>query len=172
MLIEIENLTQREKPFAHTYEASELPLEDESVRLLEDVEAHGRVARKGERVRLSGEIRTKLEKLCDRCLRQVVLPVEATFDAIFVSPDVETARESPVLEADDLDVSVLEGSAIDIDEVVREQILLAADLRTLCQEGCKGLCPDCGVNLNDEQCGCETVKVDPRWAALGGWRNE
>jgi uncharacterized protein len=172
MQIEIESLGREGRPFAHTYLAGELSLEDESLRLLEDVEVRGRARRKGKRVRLSGEIKTKLEKPCDRCLHSVILPVELAFEATFVSPDEELARESPVLEAEDLDASILEGSAIDMDEVVREQILLAADERTLCREKCRGLCPQCGVNLNDERCACESSEVDPRWDALGELRNK
>lgn len=165
MLIEVETLTAAGKHFTAHYEPTELPLEDESVRLLEAVEAKGKASRRGERVRLEGEVRTRIEKACDRCLRPVGENVAATFEIQFVPP-AEAASATPVLEAEDLDVEPLSGDTIDFDEIVREQILLAVDMRSLCRTDCKGLCPNCGADLNEGDCGCQKIDVDPRWAAL------
>ncbi len=172
MLIEVENLTRAGKPFAHTYSPAEIALDDEELRLLEDVEVRGRATRKGESVRIEGEIRTGIEKSCDRCLRPIAVPIETAFEVGFVPPETETARESPALEAEDLDVAPLEGATIDIDEVVREQILLTVGLRSVCRDDCRGLCPACGANLNEGECGCATVEVDPRWVALEALREK
>lgn len=166
MLIEVESLTQGGKPFAHTYDSGRFSLEDDDVRLLEDIEVKGRARRKGETVKVSGEIRTKIEKLCDRCLAPVEQAVDANFDVTYVPPEEDFARETPTLEAEDLEVSVLENGAVDVDELVREQVLLAVDSRSLCREDCRGLCPTCGANLNAGDCACDTTEIDPRWAAL------
>jgi uncharacterized protein len=63
-------------------------------------------------------------------------------------------------------VSVFDGSAIDVDEIVKEQILLAVPTRMLCREDCKGICPECGADRNTGECNCVTNDIDPRWAAL------
>ena len=63
-------------------------------------------------------------------------------------------------------LSVLEGDAIDVDEVTKEQILLAVPTRSLCNDDCKGFCPTCGADKNAGECGCEAKEIDPRWAAL------
>jgi uncharacterized protein len=55
---------------------------------------------------------------------------------------------------------------IDLDPVVREQLLLALPGYPVCREDCKGLCTVCGVNLNERDCGCDRHVPDPRWAAL------
>ena len=65
-----------------------------------------------------------------------------------------------------MDFSTYDGDRIDLDEIVREQILLALPTRQLCAEDCKGLCPSCGANLNEKACGCEQQQTDPRWSAL------
>ena len=65
-----------------------------------------------------------------------------------------------------LSVSVFDGEVIDVDEIVKEQILLAVPTRMLCQPDCKGICPVCGIDKNTGECECETNEVDPRWAAL------
>ena len=58
------------------------------------------------------------------------------------------------------------GKVIDLDPIVREQVLLALPAYPVCNEGCKGLCPVCGANLNERECGCDRHVPDPRWAGL------
>jgi len=172
MIIETENLTRNGKPFNHSYPSSEFPLDDEEegLRLLEAVKVSGRVARERERVRVTGELQTKVAKLCDRCLTALELLVAVSFDELFVPLEADETRASPVLEAEDLVTSVLDGTTIDMDEVVREQILLATQSRMLCRDDCRGLCANCSANLNEQQCSCVAVEIDPRWAALGALR--
>ena len=66
----------------------------------------------------------------------------------------------------EMSVSVFDGKAIDVDEIVKEQILLAVPTRMLCREDCKGICPECGIDKNTGECQCVTDDIDPRWAAL------
>lgn len=172
MSIEIDSLTKAGKSFAHTYSPAEMALDDEQLRLLEEVKLSGTAARNGERVRIDGTLHTKVEKKCDRCLRPTVAPLETTFTVRFVPQAEELSRESPVLEAEDLDVSILDGDKIDLDEVAREQILLEVGLRSLCREDCRGLCSTCGADLNEGECGCTNTAVDPRWAALAALREK
>jgi uncharacterized protein len=65
----------------------------------------------------------------------------------------------------DLDFAVYENEQIDIDEMVLEQLELELPSRVLCSEDCRGLCPQCGADLNVEQCDCK-APIDPRWQAL------
>ena len=64
------------------------------------------------------------------------------------------------------EVFEIEGDGIDVNEVLETVFILDADTKSLCREDCKGLCPDCGKDLNDGPCGC-TKPVDPRLAVLG-----
>jgi uncharacterized protein len=66
---------------------------------------------------------------------------------------------------------VFDGKAIDVDEIVKEQILLEVPARTLCREDCKGICPECGIDRNTGECDCTPKEIDPRWAALKSFRN-
>jgi uncharacterized protein len=167
MRIEVENLTAAASPFEHTYRAEEVELEDEGARLLTDATVRGGASRKGEEVRLRGEITTEVELLCDRCLAPARTPLAVEFDTSFIPREVEAAKaENVELAPDDLILSAYDGEAIDLDELVREQILLALPLRHLCKEDCKGLCPKCGTDLNAGHCSCEQGETDPRWSAL------
>lgn len=165
MRIEVETLTAEGKPFEQTYAPAELPLEDEHVSLAADVRAWGRASRKDDEVRVRGSLQTSVELRCDRCLGPVPAPVSVDFAANFVRA-ADPAAEAKELHDEDLEVSVYDGDSIDLDELVREQILLALPARQLCKADCAGLCPACGKNLNTESCDCARHETDPRWAAL------
>jgi uncharacterized protein len=64
------------------------------------------------------------------------------------------------------EIGYYQGDGILLEDVLREQVLLALPLKVTCREDCKGLCVHCGKNLNEEQCSCSTVVEDPRWMAL------
>jgi uncharacterized protein len=167
MRIELDKLDETGGQFAHAYEPEELVLDDEHVLLTAAPQVSGRAARNGHQVRLRGTITARAEVDCDRCLKQVDLPVETNFDVTYVPADDYTAEtEAAELQEEDLSVSVFDGEAIDVDELVREQVLLALPTRALCREDCHGLCPVCGADRNKETCACEAKEVDPRWSAL------
>jgi uncharacterized protein len=173
MRIEVENLTEKAEPFSHAYAPEEVELEDEGARLVSPAEVGGSATRKGEEVRLRGSIKTEVELLCDRCLAPSRAPLEVEFDARFIPQAAAAgAGENVELLDEDLGVAAYEGDAVDMDELVREQILLALPLRSLCREDCKGLCAKCGADLNSGDCSCEQAETDPRWAALAGWKKE
>lgn len=166
MRIELDKLEGSSAKFEHTYDAEELVLDDEHVRLIEPPQVTGRIDRSGHEVRVKGTIMTRAEVDCDRCLKQVFLPVEAPFDVTYVPAEDYIEAEVAELQAEDMAVSVYEDNAIDVDDLVREQVLLALPTRALCVEDCKGLCPVCGANRNDSHCECESQDTDPRWSGL------
>jgi uncharacterized protein len=72
------------------------------------------------------------------------------------------------MQEEDVDTSYYRDDQIDLNELLREQFYLALPMKPLCAEGCKGLCPQCGTNLNAGSCTCTVVWEDPRLAALKG----
>ena len=171
MRIEVDRLSERSEAFSHTYRPEELSLGEEHARLAGAATVEGSASRKGERVRLRGELRAEVELHCDRCARAITTPVAVEFDVEYVPQAAATDdQELAELQADDLTSSVYEGDALDIDELAREQLLLALPMRLLCREDCKGLCPQCGVDLNQQTCSCEHQEIDPRWSALAAMK--
>src|SRR5215212_3510754 len=165
MRIELDRLQETGDQFAHRYEPEELVLDEEHARLTGPPEVTGRVSRSGHEVRLRGMITARAEVDCDRCLKAVETPVEREFDVTYVPEEDYRASEAAELREEDLSLSVFDGETIDVNALVREQLLLALPTRALCTEECKGLCPVCGADRNaDAACGCETKEVDPRWA--------
>lgn len=119
---------------------------------------------------VDGTIEARVTLECDRCLRPVERELGFRFSDVFVPPDSYTEEKETELKAADLDVAILDGDRLDLAEVVREQILLNLPEQVFCSEGCRGLCPRCGADLNDGACGCQVEETDPRWAALKGLR--
>ena len=166
MRIELDKLEQKGNRFAHVYEPEEIVLDEEYARLTSRAEVSGRVSRSGREVRLRGRINAGAEVDCGRCLKTVAIPVETEFDVTYVPVEDYKSSEVAELQEEDLRLSVFDGETIDLDELVREQVLLALPARALCGEECKGLCPTCGADRNSNPCACESREVDPRWAGL------
>jgi len=166
MRIELVNLEHGRADFAHVYQPDELGLFDERISLVEPATVNGTVRMAGPEVFVNGHVKTRAAVECDRCLKQVEIPVDADFELEYVTGPIYESSEAAELTEDELSVAVFDGEAIDVDEIVKEQVLLAVPTRTLCQPDCKGICPDCGIDKNTGDCACETKEVDPRWAAL------
>ena len=98
------------------------------------------------------------------------VPVDAQFKLQYLTRLEYDSIQAVELEEEDLTFSVFDGEVIDIDELVREQVILAIPVRVLCREDCRGLCPTCGADRNFKECGCESAETDPRWAALKNLR--
>jgi len=166
MRIELENLEGGKGVFAHVYRPDELDPVDERIRLTEPAAVKGQIRLSGHDVVVNGHIDTRAQVDCDRCLQPVELPVSADFKLEYITgSDYESSRVAELTEAE-MSVAVFDGEAIDVDEIVKEQILLAVPTRMLCREDCKGICPECGMDKNTGECQCVTDDVDPRWAAL------
>jgi uncharacterized protein len=128
-------------------------------------EQHGR-HESIEDIRLAGDLATRVELACARCLEPVARDVARKFDLLYRPQGSDAGREELSVTAVEAEVGYYQGEGLLLEDVLREQILLALPLRAICKEECKGLCPHCGKNLNIEQCSCAEPVDDPRWAAL------
>ena len=170
MLIELSKLVDDRAKIEHVYAQSELDLADDRVQLVDDVVVRVTVRRNRAAITADGAIQTTVQVECDRCLKPVKLPVKANFSLEYLSKTDYEASNVAELTDEEMEVSVFEGDAIDLDEIVREQILLFVPVRLLCVESCKGICSTCGADLNSAECGCLTKEVDPRWAVLKNFK--
>ncbi len=166
MRIELENLEGGKGDFAHVYQPEDLNPVDERIRITEPATVTGKVRLAGNEVFVNGHVETQAEVECDRCLQPVAQPVSADFELEYISDtDYESSSVVELTEAE-MAVSVFDGHGIDVDEVVKEQIVLAVPTRMLCRDDCKGICPECGNDRNQGECSCKEKEIDPRWAAL------
>ncbi|MBQ7501072.1 MAG: DUF177 domain-containing protein [Clostridia bacterium] len=105
------------------------------------------------------------ETVCARCLAKIC-------GVLSVDYEKNVAKENVLQNEDNDDYVILEEGMLDFDETLIEQILLEFPSKLLCSEECKGLCPKCGKDLNEGDCGCPKREIDPRLAILARHRDE
>jgi uncharacterized protein len=117
-------------------------------------------------IRLRGRLSAKLELQCARCLEPVPQDVNREFELLYRPLGVDAGRDELSVTDAEAEIGYYQGNGILLEDVLREQVLLALPLKVTCSEDCRGLCLHCGKNLNQEQCSCAVPMEDPRWAAL------
>jgi uncharacterized protein len=123
-------------------------------------------------IRLNGNVATSIELPCARCLEPVLQDVDRSFDLLYRPLGSDAGKEEMSVTAVDAEIGYYQGNGLELEDALREQVILALPLRVLCREDCKGLCPQCGTNLNTEQCSCAEPAQDPRWEALKELRDK
>ena len=118
---------------------------------------------------LKGQVEARLNLKCGRCLKEFVFPLKTVFSLIFIRVEDEVGedmQEEREMAAEEAGMIPFAGEELDLCEAVQEQVIMALPVRPLCREDCRGLCPVCGADLNEESCTCAEKTVDPRWKAL------
>ncbi len=124
----------------------------------EPVKVVGSVVNNGETLSLEVSVTAKIGAHCARCAKPVSVIECFDIDESLVKGDEQEQSW------DDSGAIVFEGHTFDLSEIVLDEFFMNAAGKYLCREDCKGLCPQCGADLNEGDCGCKTV--DPRWEAL------
>ena len=110
---------------------------------------------------VQGNVKLSFVLACDRCLRDVDYTFDLSFDSVVVSPNYTGGDV-----ADEDASNLMEGYHLNVDELIRNELLLNWPMKILCREDCRGICRMCGKNLNDGDCGCDDFVPDPRMAAI------
>src|SRR5260370_33235028 len=123
-------------------------------------------------IRIDGQLETKIELQCARCLEPVVEDVQRPFD-LFYSPMPKIAKpEEERLKDLDADIGFYAGDGLFLTDVLVEQVLLAVPMKAICRSDCRGVCAAGGANLNHEEGRCETHAPDPRVAPPAGVKQD
>lgn len=166
--VKLEDIKQEGVNLALDIEPSELELEE-----LEDVKVSGNLAgeasvrRSGKKIVVNLRLEFTLVMPCSRCLKDTERRFSESekFTLITTPPSLPPEQH---LEEEDLTTVFFSGEEIDLAPLFREMVILAIPMKVLCKPDCKGLCPVCGADRNEETCGHgeETEPGDPRWAGL------
>jgi uncharacterized protein len=124
-----------------------------------------------EDIRIRAHYSGEFELPCARCIEPVAESLSGDFDLLYRPAGLPVDVEEHSITTSETEIGYYQGDGLDLEDVLREQVLLTLPARVLCQPDCKGLCPHCGQNLNTTSCTCENVVVDPRWNALADLRN-
>lgn len=169
MIVDLSELRLKQRPLYvdSDFQESQLLVKSKIARLTEPVHSNLKVSLESERVKVEGRLAAVLSLTCCRCASEFGKSVDKSFVLTYV-PDLDSGREGEEFELEytDLDVGFYWGDQLDLAVVLSEQILLEIPMKPICQEECKGLCDQCGVDLNVSACDCTRELADPRLAAL------
>jgi len=166
MQLRVQDLLSRQQPLdlQGNLDLADLFRDSRDVKPLEPLHYRLTAQASGRTIVVSGELSSRIRFLCSRCLapidEQFVLPFEEQFRVMKPSdppPDEEDEFE-PVTE-----------DRIDLDPYLEEELVVQLPLAPLCSDDCKGLCPTCGTNRNEQACACSEDRIDPRLEALQNW---
>ncbi len=139
------------------------------------VEGNAKVTTLRDAVLVQGDVTADVGLECSRCLEMFDLPVEATLEEQF-EPVIDVYTGAPVRreehEHSDTAFQIDANHMMDLTEPVRQALLVALPMKPLCREDCAGICPQCGANRNETQCGHTEETVDDRWSGLRSLRLE
>lgn len=117
-------------------------------------------------IRIVGKLTVAVNAPCDRCLETAAVQVDRQFDLIYMPAEEVSGGGEREVEADAAEVGFYEGNGLQMNDVLREVVLLAMPMQLICQVSCKGICPQCGQNRNQVDCGCRPATADDRWSKL------
>lgn len=164
------DLTRYRQPLDHlerTFQPQDVGDEIDVYRIVAPVHLAFEIQKDKNRFRLIGTVTTELELSCGRCLEPYRLPVNAAFDVRYLPASSASTEPEHEVANDDLETSYYRDDRIDLNELIREQFYLVLPMKPLCRDECRGLCPQCGTNLDAGTCDCRSGwERDPRLAVL------
>jgi uncharacterized protein len=170
MFLSLQEMELRKVEFDQTFPPGEIHFLDQKLRQVGSLQAAGSaelLPHSNGDVRIQGHLAVKMEAECERCLEAIAsYPLDVNFD-LFYAPVKASPEEGEVaLDSGATEMDFYQGDGLELEDVLREQILLALPMQKICTEECRGICPACGQNRNLVACGCQQKAPDDRWAAL------
>ena len=140
---------------------SEIDFEFES-----PLQSEAKIRKAGQSVLIKGEVQAVLQLRCARCLKEFPYPLASSFDLTLHPLKGTGFIKDTELSENELESNFFEGGEIHLSEIACEQIFLEIPIQPLCQEACKGICPNCGKDLNLSACNCMEKDVETGFNAL------
>ncbi len=163
MKVDLRSITPDGSDLSFSEISDDLELVAEGFNFPEPVEVTLSAAKSGDEIVFQGRISTMVEMECARCLDIFEMDINSRIQFVVQLLDINQPQAA---EDDDFIILPRTTAEYDISQRIRESILLELPLKPLCSEDCRGLCPMCGVNLNETECECTPDKNDERWDPL------
>ncbi len=146
--------------------------DDEELQCVSPVRGSVEVSNTGTLLLVRGNVRTDVRLSCGRCLTDIVMPVEGEIDEQFRLVHIGDSIVAVPEEEQDSGTGLVNNNVLDLDELVRQNLLVGIPIQPLCTPDCQGLCPTCGQNLNAGQCACPAETIESPFQALAGLLEE
>jgi uncharacterized protein len=172
MFLDVKELAVRKIPIRRTYAPGTLDFHSGEFRQVDPLEVRATAELLDGQVHIFGTLHARLELVCARCLEPVVEEISRDFDLLYRPMNTLAREEQVQLRLDDTEIGFFEGEGLFLADVLAEQVNLAIPIKVICRADCRGLCPHCGTNLNQEECRCDSQAADPRLAPLARFRQD
>jgi len=168
MFLSVKEMELRKIRFDETFQPGQIDFTGEDLEQATPLAAKGSAEllqnTDGE-VRIQGRYTVEMTSQCDRCLGRARFALDSGFD-LFYRPASFIAREEEVaIDEGEAEIGFYEGGGMELEDILREQVLLALPMQRVCSDVCKGICPVCGRNRNETGCDCKVEAHDDRWGA-------
>ena len=163
MQIHFKDLLEGQNHLVFQETQGSLSLKPEDIFLMNPVDIDLFIFRSEQKFTFQGKISALVEAECARCLRLFSFPAQAEIKFILDQTEVPDSAET---QDDDYQFISKALPTYDLIPRIREALILGLPMRLLCSPNCKGLCPQCGTNLNQQSCNCKMYQIEPRWGKL------
>jgi uncharacterized protein len=148
----------RSKKIDYTFEIPQIDFEGDIIKFIDCCEVIGAISADGDILILIAKIKVNLEMICSKCLDTFIYPIDIDIEERFTTNSKSQDNEAIVVIDD----------VLDIVEIVETSIISTLPIKRNCKDDCKGLCQECGCNLNYSTCSCNKEDVDIRFESLRG----
>ncbi len=165
MVITVEELQAHPVKFDETFGQNHIDYLTEGLKQVAPLHATGVAKLLVDEIEVRGRLTTAVEVICARCLDPVEHAVDVGFDLIYRPISSITRGDEFQVPRGEEEIGFYRDGRLLLEDVLKEQVLLSLPMKSICRTDCRGLCPNCGMNLNREGCNC-VEPIDPRWAKL------
>ncbi|WP_094546520.1 YceD family protein [Petroclostridium xylanilyticum] len=161
MVIDLSNALKFEGSkvdFDSLMEVEKIEFMGDQYKFLQPVRVAGSVIKVGDTLQLNAQVSGSINVNCYRCMKAIQKDFCFSMDEVLINDDLSDVKDEEAIH--------FKGSQIDIKEIVINNILLNISMKHLCSQECKGLCPQCGTDLNIKECECRNEDIDPRFEVL------
>ena len=148
----------RSKKVNYTVEIPDVEFEGDIIKFAKPCIVDGMITSDSDILVIKANIKTELEMVCSRCLDTFIYPIDIDIEERFTTN----------VDSEDDEATVVMNDVLDITEIVETSIISTLPIQRVCKDDCKGLCQECGCNLNYKTCSCDKEDVDVRFEALRG----
>lgn len=166
MVIDLRNIPEEGLDLSYKEAIERLSLDEEGYPFSTDVAVNTHIKKEVDTVFISGSLEAELKIGCSRCLKKFTFRINPHFAVDYIPSPQHKEEGELELTGSEMEVGFYKGDALELDELVKEQIILSIPMQPLCSPSCKGICPVCGQNLNIKECGCGKDSISPHFAVL------
>lgn len=148
----------RSKKIDYTFELPQIDFEGDIIKSIGSCEVKGKISADGDVLILIAKIKVDLEMICSKCLDTFIYPIDIDIEERFTT-NSKSQDDEAIVVIDDV---------LDIMEIVETSIISTLPMKRNCKDDCRGLCQECGCNLNYDTCSCNKEDVDIRFESLRG----